>query len=73
MLQALQLPQRRVNNMYNIYNTVSDLIVDVDLAVGDSKRVNCPNCGGIIYQPQFFSINLEQRMCLCPWMISVLS
>ena len=33
--------------MYNIYNTVSDLIVDVDLAVGDSKRVNCPNCGGI--------------------------
>jgi len=33
--------------MYSIYNTVSDIILDIDLPVGDSKRVNCPNCGGI--------------------------
>ena len=42
MLKALQVPQRKVYNMYNIYNTISDL----DLRNGETKRINCPNCGG---------------------------
>ena len=70
--------------MYNIYNTVSDLIVDVDLAVGDSKRVNCPNCGGIktftitnsegklLWNCYKASCNVkEQHECLCLWMTYV--
>ena len=28
--------------MYNIYNTISEL----DLHSGETKRINCPNCGG---------------------------
>ena len=42
MLKALQVPQRRVYNMYNIYNTISEL----DIPNGTTKRMNCPNCGG---------------------------
>tara|TARA_E500000318_G_scaffold61686_1_gene57238 strand:+ start:351 stop:1121 length:771 start_codon:yes stop_codon:yes gene_type:complete len=28
--------------MYNIYNTISD----IDISNGETKRMNCPNCGG---------------------------
>ena len=28
--------------MYNLYNTISEL----DLHSGETKRINCPNCGG---------------------------
>ena len=42
MVKALQVPQRKVYNMYNIYNIVSEL----DIQNGSTKRMNCPNCGG---------------------------
>jgi len=42
MIQALQVPQRKVYNMYNIYNTISD----IDIDNGQTKRMNCPSCNG---------------------------
>ena len=36
------MAQRKVYNMYNIYNTISD----IDISNGETKRMNCPNCGG---------------------------
>ena len=36
------MPTRKVYNMYNIYNTISEL----DIPNGHTKRMNCPNCGG---------------------------
>ena len=32
--------------MNNIYNTVSDLVSNIDIDNGTTKRMNCPNCGG---------------------------
>ncbi len=42
MIKALQVPKRKVIYMYNIYKHISD----IDVSVGETKRMNCPMCNG---------------------------
>ena len=59
MIKALQVPQRKVYNMYNIYNTISD----IDISNGETKRMNCPECGG--YKTFTVTNNMGSLMWNC--------
>ncbi len=46
MLQASQVPQRKVYNMYKYNNTnVYKYVSDLNIPNGTTKRLECPNCG----------------------------
>ena len=46
MVKAVQVPQRKVYNMYNYNNTyVYKYINELNIPNGSTKRLKCPNCG----------------------------
>ena len=46
MLQASQVPQRKVYNMYKYNNTnVYKYVSDLNIPNGTTRRLECPNCG----------------------------
>ena len=46
MLQAVQVPQRKVYNMYKYNNTnMFKYVSDLNIPNGVTKRLECPNCG----------------------------
>ena len=42
MLKASQVPQRKGVYMNNVYNIIND----IDIPNGQTRRMDCPNCGG---------------------------